>query len=147
MTYLSSIKLSKAKCYTKDNKNTKNLCPKFDNKSNWCYTNGIVNNKELEMSKLTAYSVEVYKADKRIKKDERYGRNKAGLRFVEVMDFAPSTKDYINTVAAAKREQGFIVEVFETFVTRKNLVGGKEFQERYDTPYFCSPSSETYWSM
>lgn len=99
------------------------------------------------MSKLTAYSVEIFKADKRIKKDERYGRNKAGLRFVEVVDFAPSTKDYINTVAAAKREQGFIVEVFETFVTRKNLVGGKEFQERYDTPYYCSPSSESYWSM
>jgi hypothetical protein len=25
-------------------------------------------------------------------------------------------------------------------------MGGAEFQERYDTPYYCSPSSETYWS-
>lgn len=99
------------------------------------------------MSKLTAYTIEVYKADKRIKKDERYGRNKAGLRFVEIKDFAPSTKDYINTVAVDLRKQGFVVEVFETFVTRKNLVGGKEFLERYDTPYYCSPSSESYWSM
>ena len=41
----------------------------------------------------------------------------------------------------------FVVEVFETFVTRQNLIGGKEFQERYDTPYFCSPASESYWSM
>jgi hypothetical protein len=41
---------------------------------------------------------------------------------------------------------GYVVEVHETFVTRKNLVGGKEFQERYDTPYYCSPSSESYWS-
>jgi len=24
---------------------------------------------------------------------------------------------------------------------------GAEFQERYDTPYYCSPSSETYYSM
>jgi hypothetical protein len=98
------------------------------------------------MSKLTAYTVELYKADKRIKKDERYGRNKAGLRFVEVQDFTPSTQDYIDTVAADMRERGYVVRVFETFVTRNNLVGGREFQERYDTPYYCSPSSETYWS-
>lgn len=99
------------------------------------------------MSKLTAYTVEVYKADKRIKKDERYGRNRVGLRFVSVRDFAPSTRDYIDTVANADRRAGYVVRVFETFVTRKNMMSGKEYQERYDTPYFCSPSSETYWSM
>jgi hypothetical protein len=32
-------------------------------------------------------------------------------------------------------------------VTRKNLMSGVEFQEDVNTPYFCSPSSETYWSM
>ena len=99
------------------------------------------------MSKLTAYTVELYKADKRIKKDERYGRNRVGMRFVAVEDFAPVTKDYIDAVAEAKRRLGFVVQVFETYVTRKNLVGGKEFQERYDTPNYCSPSSESYWSM
>ena len=99
------------------------------------------------MSKLTAYTVELYKADKRIKKDERYGRNRVGLRFVEVQDFAPSTRDYIETLAEGFRKDGFVVAVHETFVTRKNLVGGKEFQERYDTPYYCSPSSESYYSM
>jgi hypothetical protein len=31
-------------------------------------------------------------------------------------------------------------------VTRKNLMSGAEFQEDVNTPYFCSPSSETYWS-
>jgi hypothetical protein len=31
-------------------------------------------------------------------------------------------------------------------VTRKNLMSGQEFQEDVNTPYFCSPSSETYWS-
>lgn len=99
------------------------------------------------MSKLTAYTVELYRADKRIKQDERYGRNKAGLRFVQVQDFTPSTRDYIDTVAADMRQRGYVVQVFETFVTRNNLVGGREFQERYDTPYYCSPSSESYWSM
>jgi hypothetical protein len=99
------------------------------------------------MSKLTEYTIELYKADKRIKKVERYSRNKVGLRFVEVRDFAPSTKDYIASVVDNFNEGGFVVEVFETYVTRKNIKSGYEYKERYDTPNFCSPSSETFWSM
>ncbi len=90
------------------------------------------------MSKMIEYTLEIYKTDK---------RTKEGVRLVEKRDFAPVTKDYINSVANQWSELGFIVEVFETYVTRKNLMTGKEFQERYDTPYFCSPSSESYWSM
>jgi len=37
--------------------------------------------------------------------------------------------------------------VVETFVEMVNLQSGKKFQERYDTPSFCSPSSESFWSM
>jgi hypothetical protein len=99
------------------------------------------------MSKLTEYTIELYKADKRIKRDERYGKNKVGLRFVEVMDYAPCTKDYIESRAEDFRKDGVVVNVFETYVTKQNLMGGTEFQERYDTPRYCSPSSETYWSM
>jgi len=90
------------------------------------------------MSAPTEYTLEIYKTDK---------RTKEGRRLYAKQDFAPSTKDYINAVAEVKRKMGFIVEVFETFVTRKNLMSGKEFQERYDRPYYCSPSSESYWSM
>ena len=90
------------------------------------------------MSKLTAYTLEVYKADRRIK---------GGYRLVEKPDFEPVTRDYIETVAESKMNQGFIVKIFETFVTKTNLMGGKEFTERYDTPHFCSPASESYWSM
>ena len=90
------------------------------------------------MSKMIEYTLEIYKADK---------RTKEGRRLRARQDYAPSTKDYIQTVAEGKRKLGFIVEVFETYVTRKNLMTGKEFQERYDTPYFCSPSSESYWTM
>jgi hypothetical protein len=61
--------------------------------------------------------------------------------------FAPVTNDYIQTVAEQKRKQGFIVEVFATYVTTRNAMTGKQFQERYDTPYFCSARSESYWSM
>jgi hypothetical protein len=90
------------------------------------------------MSKLTAYTLEIYKADRRVKE---------GQRLVETCDFDPVTRDYIDTVVEAKQDQGFIVKLHETFVTRTNLMGGKEYQERYDTPRFCSPSSEAYWSM
>jgi hypothetical protein len=90
------------------------------------------------MSQLKEYTLELYKIDR---------RTKEGRRLCAKQDFAPVTKDYIETVADAKRKLGFIVEVFETFVTKKNLLGGKEFAERYDTPYYCSPASESYWSM
>ena len=89
------------------------------------------------MSKLTAYTVEIYKTDRRVKE---------GQRLVEKRDFDPVTRDYIKTVVEAKQDLGFIVELHETFVTKTNLMGGKEFTERYDTPYYCSPSSESYWS-
>jgi hypothetical protein len=90
------------------------------------------------MSALTEYTLEIYKADK---------RTKEGRRLVAKEDFAPVTKDYIDAVVAKKCKLGFAVELFETYVTETNLMDGKEFQERYDTPYFCSPSSERYWSM
>ena len=89
------------------------------------------------MSKLTAYTVEIYKADRRVK---------AGKRLVEKRDFDPVTRDYINTVVEKLQTKGITVKLFETFVTKKNLMGGREFTERYDTPYYCSPASESYWS-
>jgi hypothetical protein len=94
--------------------------------------------KEQKMSKLTAYTIEIYKADRRIK---------GGERLVEKSDFCPVTRDYIQTVVSDKIAQGYRVELHETFVTKTNLMGGKEFTERYDTPYYCSPASESYWSM
>lgn len=32
-------------------------------------------------------------------------------------------------------------------VTRTNLMTGQEYEEDVNTPNFCSPSSETFWSM
>ena len=34
-----------------------------------------------------------------------------------------------------------------TRVERVNIMTGKKFMEDVDTPFFCSPSSESYWSM
>jgi hypothetical protein len=32
-------------------------------------------------------------------------------------------------------------------VERTNLMTGQKFMEDVNTPHFCSPSSESYWSM
>ena len=90
------------------------------------------------MSKLTAYTLEFYKADRRVKE---------GRRLIEKRDFDPVTRDYIDTVVERLQTKDITIELYETFVTKKNLIGGQEFIERYDTPHYCSPSSESYWSM
>jgi hypothetical protein len=90
------------------------------------------------MSKLTAYTLEVYKSDR---------RTKVGTRLVQKVDFAPMTGFDINRVIEGYVKQGFIVELYETYVVQKELLSGKEYVERYDTPHFCSPSNESYWSM
>ena len=39
------------------------------------------------------------------------------------------------------------LDSIEMWVEKTNLMSGEKFMERVNTPYFCSPSSETYWSM
>jgi hypothetical protein len=86
------------------------------------------------------YTVEIYKTDK---------RTKAGERLVSKQDYDTDNRSMLeHTVKNTWRvSQGYRYIIHETYVTRKSLMGGEEFQERYDTPYYCSPSSETYWSM
>lgn len=86
------------------------------------------------------YTVEIYKADK---------RKKSGERLVSKTDYNTDNLSMLeHTVKHSIRpSRGERYEIHETYVTRKNMMSGKEFQERYDTPYYCSPSSETYWSM
>ena len=86
------------------------------------------------------YTVEIYKLDKRTKKGER---------LVSKTDYEVTEASMLeHTVKHTYRaSQGYRYEIHETYVTKTNLMGGKEFTERYDTPYYCSPSSESYWSM
>ena len=93
------------------------------------------------------YTIELYKADKRIKNPSRFSKDKVGLRHVDTLDYDLCDKNFINYVMNDFCECGFVPELHETYVTRKNMMTGEEFKERYDTPYYCSPSSETYWSM
>ena len=107
------------------------------------------NSNQLNKSCLT---LEVYKKDKRIKsrsRSVRWGKNKPGLRFVEKVDYTDKPKTQVRIIAEMQYpvDKGYVVEVHDTYVTRFNIMSGKEYQERYDLPHFCSPSSETYWSM
>lgn len=97
------------------------------------------------------YTAEIYKKDKRIKKTKTYlgSKNKIGLRFIRAEDFSNLTKEDVQKTMTKKypSSSGYAVEIFETYVVRKNLLTGKEFSERYDTPNYCSPSSESYFCM
>ena len=90
------------------------------------------------MSKMTHYTLEIYRKDRRVK---------TGLRLIEKLDYDPLTPDAIAEIVRFREAQGFVVKKFETYVTRENLMGRGKFTERYDTPHYCSPASESYWSM
>ena len=83
------------------------------------------------------YTVEIYRADK---------RTKAGEKLVYKQDLEQD-RDTVEKMAKNSCKKNERYEIHETYVTRKSLMGGQEYKERYDTPYYCSPSSETYWSM
>jgi hypothetical protein len=86
------------------------------------------------------YTVEIYKKDKRVKTGERlYAKTDYDTDNLSMLE---------HTVKHTWRaSQGFRYAIHETYVTKTNLMGGAEFRERYDTPYYCSPASESYWSM
>jgi hypothetical protein len=79
-------------------------------------------------------------------------RTKEGQRLVGKYDYDRKSKEDMEREISAlyptyKKRDGYLFNVVETYVTKQNLMGGKEFTERYDTPHYCSPASESYWSM
>jgi len=86
------------------------------------------------------YTVELYKRD---------ARKKSGERLYSKTDYDTDNLSMLeHTVKHTYRaSQGFRYEIHETYVKKHNLMGGGEFTERYDTPHYCSPASESYWSM
>lgn len=82
------------------------------------------------------YTVEIYKADR---------RTKTGERLVLKQDYDTDNLSMLeHTVKHTWLGHRYVIH--ETYVTRRNAMTGQEYQERYDTPWFASPSSETYWS-
>jgi hypothetical protein len=85
------------------------------------------------------YTVTVFKSDRRSKKGERL------VKRTEHTNAHKETLDHLYRTTYFSRD-GFRIEIRETYVTRKNLMSGAEYKERFDTPSYCSPASEAYWS-
>lgn len=87
---------------------------------------------------MTNFTFEVYKIDR---------RTKEGSRLVRTFDLDLEEKRIADNLARdfSGKIGGIFVRVFQTYVTKTNLQSGTQFQERYDTPYFCSPSSDAFW--
>ena len=84
------------------------------------------------------YTAEVWKKNKRIKNGEKLIKE---IDFVDQLKESQKTlKKFVQKVFP--KDDGYTVKIFETYVTRRNLMSGEEFQDRYNTPGFCSPSTE-----
>lgn len=94
-------------------------------------------------------TAEIYKSDGRIKRPSRFGKNLKGLRFIKAIDFKDMSEDEITERLSESwhPKNGYKFIINKTYIKRKNMMSNKIYYERYDTPHFCSPSSESYWSM
>jgi hypothetical protein len=100
------------------------------------------NTTEYTIEKLTPttteFTIERYKIDL---------RRKDGLRLIDKVDYTPSYMEVLEVTVDILENDGYIVNYFPTYTTEKNLLTGELYQERTDTPHFCSTSSESFWSM
>lgn len=56
-------------------------------------------------------------------------------------------KGKINAADYEVAEKSYFHDNIEKTVTKKNLMSGKEFTQPVNTPPYCDPSMESYWSM
>ena len=89
------------------------------------------------------YTIEIYKKDRRRLEGERL----VGKYDYDRKDRSAVEREVAELYPTYRTVDGYRFNIVETYVTRTNLMGGAEYQERYDTPRYCSPSSEAYWSM
>ena len=89
------------------------------------------------------FTLEIYKKDARKKTGERL----VGKYDYDRADRKAMLRESNELYDLYHPSKGYRFEIHETYVKKHNLLGGNEFMERYDTPYYCSPASESYWSM
>ena len=72
--------------------------------------------------------------------DKRFFETSRGAKIARAAANKNSMYEY--EVASIEEFESKIVKMVE----KTNLLSGEKFMERSDTPYYCSPSSETFWS-
>ena len=93
----------------------------------------------MENPNLNTVTVEVYKKDKRTRKGEKLV-SKEDIELNSVL-----TRKLLSEQVESYIDSNCRFEIHDTYVEKTNIMSRKNFWERYDTPYYCSPSSETYW--
>ena len=83
------------------------------------------------------YSVELYKKD---------GRVKGGWKLTDKYDTKYTNLVELESVLSSYDPSKYRWTIHETMVTRHHYITKEPFMERYDRPYYCSPSSEHYFS-
>lgn len=89
------------------------------------------------------YTLEVHRYDRRYK---------IGSCFVDRYEYSGQTLEWMQEELRTLRTtlypaSKYRLELFETWVTRKNLMTGAEFSVKYNVPFTSTPASETYWSQ
>ena len=87
---------------------------------------------------MTTYTVEVRKIDNRCK---------AGTRHVTQFDVEHTDAAQLRAELYTRYSAAHSIYVRETWVQRRNLQSGNTYWERFDTPVYCSPAHESYYSM
>ena len=88
------------------------------------------------------YSLVIYKADRRYK----HGETLLTTYAYEAKDLKWMHEEIQKLHSGLYPKGWYRIELHETWKEKKNVLTGETFQERFDTPYFCSPSSESYWA-
>ena len=94
------------------------------------------------MIELEDFTLEIHKRDRRTKSGSllvgKYDYQQKHLQWMQ--------EEIRDLQSGLYPPSKYRIELIKTYVLRENKMTGKQFRERYDTPYTCSPSSETYWS-
>lgn len=90
------------------------------------------------------YTLKIYRLDKRCKTGERFVKSYEYDR--KDTDSMDREVNELHLNCGYPRSQ-YRIEYAEKYITVKSLMSGQEVQIARDTPYYCRPDSESYWSM
>ena len=87
-------------------------------------------------------------ADMKFTIEKKDGRKKKGYRVIDVLEVDESCVEMTAThLRDSYPTPTYRIKVDPLYAVRTNLMSGKEFVERFDTPSYCSPSCESYFTM